>query len=352
MERALQAGADPQGAGDHSKTATLLRLVLLWGLVIGVAAAAGHALILGPTGVVMAVYPVVFAAFVALLLLLRGGHVQATGLGLLLLVWAAIIASALTDGGLFGVSISGFTLVVIGATLLFDRRLVLVSLALCFAAQVGFLALALLGLTPAATTPDTPGQAFLARAIHLSAAGMFLYLAMRSLQHARQRARDNDSRAAELLREATSARNYADNILTAMAESLIVIDAAGRIQTVNKATLELLGHERDALVGRPFKTLLPDLGDHPGDRPSGRPNEQHEAIDARLATWLLEPSRGGPRVRCTQQEIADALGTAREVVSRTLAGWQKAGWVRTGRGWIEVLRPADRAALTDKSSAV
>lgn len=75
-------------------------------------------------------------------------------------------------------------------------------------------------------------------------------------------------------------------------------------------------------------------------------------IDARLATWLLEPSRGGSRVRCTQQEIADALGTAREVVSRTLAGWQKAGWVRTGRGWIEVLRPADLAALTDKSSAV
>jgi PAS domain S-box-containing protein len=279
MERALQAGADPQGAGDHSKTATLLRLVLLWGLVIGVAAAAGHALILGPTGVVMAVYPVVFAAFVALLLLLRGGHVQATGLGLLLLVWAAVIASALTDGGLFGVAISGFTIVIVGATLLFDRRLVLASLALCFAAQVGFLALALLGLTPAATTPDTPGQAFLARAIHLSAAGMFLYLAMRSLQHARQRARDNDSRAAELLREATSARNYADNILTAMAESLIVIDAAGAIETVNKATLELLGHERDALVGRPFKTLLPDLGDHPGDRPSGRPNEQHEAIE-------------------------------------------------------------------------
>lgn len=75
-------------------------------------------------------------------------------------------------------------------------------------------------------------------------------------------------------------------------------------------------------------------------------------IDARLAAWLLDPSRGGQRIRCTQQEIADAVGSVREVVSRTLAGWQKAGWVRTGRGTIEVLSPAALAALTGKDTRV
>ena len=275
MERAaLQAGADPHALGETPDgAAPLLRLVLLWGLAIGSAAALAHVLLLGVT-LIIAIYPVILAAFVALLLLLRRGHVHATGLGLLVLVWAAIVASALTDGGLFGIAISGFTMVIVGATLLFDRRLVLASLALCFLAQTGFLALELLGLTPAATTPNNPGQAVLARAIHLCAAGMFLVLAVRNLQDARKRAREGEARAAELLREVTSAHHYADNVLGAMAESLIVIDAAGTIQTVNKATLELLGYERSELVGRSFNRLLPDYGAQAGDR-----DGQHDAVE-------------------------------------------------------------------------
>ena len=163
MERAaLQAGADPHAIGETPDgAASLLRLVLLWGLAIGGTAALVHVLVLGPT-LIIVIYPVILTAFVALLLLLRRGHVHTTGLSLLLLVWVAIIASALTDGGLFGIAISGFTIVIVGATLLFDRRFVLASLALCFVAQAGFLALELLGRTPVPTTPDTPGQAFLA----------------------------------------------------------------------------------------------------------------------------------------------------------------------------------------------
>ena len=254
--------------------APLLRRVLLSGLVIGTGAAAFHLLVLGLNGVIVAIYPIVFVAFVTLLLVLRRGHVQATGLALLLLVWAAIIASALTDGGLFGVAISGLTIVIVGATLLFNRRLVLASLVLCFITEAGFLALELLGQTPAPSTPDTPGQAFFARAIHLCAIGMFLSLAVRNLHFARRRARDSEGRAAELLREVTSARRYADNVLAAMADSLVVLDLDDNIQTVNKATLELLGYEPGELIGRPFRELLVDFGSHPGD--SGA---KHDAIE-------------------------------------------------------------------------
>jgi nitrogen fixation/metabolism regulation signal transduction histidine kinase len=97
---------------------------------------------------------------------------------------------------------------------------------------------------PASQTPDTPELAFLARSIHLGGAGLFLYLAVRNLQDARQRARVGETQADELLREATAARRYADNVLSSMAESLVVLDARGIIQTVNKAaTLVLLGHD-------------------------------------------------------------------------------------------------------------
>jgi len=275
MERAVQAGSDPQ-TDEPDDVAPLLRRVLLSGIVILGGSAAVHVLLLGGRAMIVAIYPVILTAFLLLLATLRRGHVQRTGLGLLLIVWAAIVASSLNDGGLYGVSISGLTMVLVGATLLFNRRFVLASLLLCFVTEASFLALELLGLTPTPTIPDTPAQTFLARAIHLCAAGMFLSLAVRNLQLARARAIDSESRAAELLREVSSARRYADNVLAAMADSLVVLDDAGIIQTVNKATLELLGYEREQLVGHPFRDLLLDFGAHPGDR-----GAQHDAVERR-----------------------------------------------------------------------
>jgi len=39
----------------------------------------------------------------------------------------------------------------------------------------------------------------------------------------------------------------------------------------------------------------------------------------------------------TQRDMAAQLGTAREVVARCLARFQDEGWIRVGRGVIEVL---------------
>ena len=62
-------------------------------------------------------------------------------------------------------------------------------------------------------------------------------------------------------------------------------------------------------------------------------------VDQRLASRLLlhrEP------LDVTHQMLADELGTTREVVSRTLESFQKAGMLRLGRKRIEIL---DRSAL-------
>lgn len=64
------------------------------------------------------------------------------------------------------------------------------------------------------------------------------------------------------------------------------------------------------------------------------------SLDARLAKLLLDEAAG--KVSRTHQQIADELGTAREVVSRQLKRFEQKGWVSLGRGVVELL---DRAAL-------
>lgn len=65
-------------------------------------------------------------------------------------------------------------------------------------------------------------------------------------------------------------------------------------------------------------------------------------MDIRLAHKLLELSRGAGAVATTQQHLASELGTAREVVTRTLGELQRRGWITVARGSIVI---TDRAAL-------
>ena len=65
-------------------------------------------------------------------------------------------------------------------------------------------------------------------------------------------------------------------------------------------------------------------------------------MDIRLAHKLVELSHGSPDVAATQQQLASELGTAREVVSRILAEFQRRGWISSGRGHVGI---TDRAAL-------
>jgi len=65
-------------------------------------------------------------------------------------------------------------------------------------------------------------------------------------------------------------------------------------------------------------------------------------IDVRLAQRLLDLADEHSNVSTTHQEIANELGTAREVISRQLREFQRRGWIRSSRGAIELL---DRAGL-------
>ena len=67
------------------------------------------------------------------------------------------------------------------------------------------------------------------------------------------------------------------------------------------------------------------------------------SLDLRLARRLLAEANGQDVVMKTHQQLAQDLGSVREVISRYLREWERMGWVRSSRGTIELI---DRPALT------
>lgn len=65
-----------------------------------------------------------------------------------------------------------------------------------------------------------------------------------------------------------------------------------------------------------------------------------ERIETRLTRYLLQESRKSLVLSISHQHIADALGTAREVVSRHLKIMEQQNWLALSRGQIMILEPS------------
>jgi len=65
-------------------------------------------------------------------------------------------------------------------------------------------------------------------------------------------------------------------------------------------------------------------------------------IDERLAYKLIELEANNGRVVATHQQLANELGSSREVISRQINDFQRRGWIKTSRGNVDI---ANRAAL-------
>lgn len=62
-----------------------------------------------------------------------------------------------------------------------------------------------------------------------------------------------------------------------------------------------------------------------------------QKMELRLASRLLELADGAQVVHATHATLGTELGTAREVVSRTLAEFQRRGWVEQSRGEVRLI---------------
>ena len=63
------------------------------------------------------------------------------------------------------------------------------------------------------------------------------------------------------------------------------------------------------------------------------------SIESRLAAALVDLAEAGV-VQATQAELAARIGSAREVVTRRLDTFQRAGWVETDRGFVRIVNLA------------
>lgn len=62
-----------------------------------------------------------------------------------------------------------------------------------------------------------------------------------------------------------------------------------------------------------------------------------QRMDVRLASRLLELAGQDQVVRATHAALGSELGTAREVVSRTLSEFQRRGWIAQARGEVHLI---------------
>lgn len=76
-----------------------------------------------------------------------------------------------------------------------------------------------------------------------------------------------------------------------------------------------------------------------------------QRMDVRLASRLLELADASNVVHATHAVLGTELGTAREVISRTLAEFQRRGWVQQSRGEVRLLGREGLERLVKSSGA-
>jgi two-component system NtrC family sensor kinase len=60
------------------------------------------------------------------------------------------------------------------------------------------------------------------------------------------------------LKETTVSRQYLDNVINSMMDSVVVIDTQSKIKSVNQSIVDLLGYSKNELIGKPFSMLFAD----------------------------------------------------------------------------------------------
>jgi CRP/FNR family transcriptional regulator len=110
--------------------------------------------------------------------------------------------------------------------------------------------------------------------------------------------------------------------------------------------------ERDVVLAR---ALIDELSDRVMSFIAEIPSSAFATVRQRVARHLLDLASAAQRgrvltVTISQQELADAVGSVREVVVRVLRELREEGYVNTGQAGIELLDPEQLSAAAYPSS--
>ncbi len=120
---------------------------------------------------------------------------------------------------------------------------------------------------------------------------------------------DSFNSMASNLQKRTMSRDYLDNIIESIHESLIVTDETGKIVGLNKATIELLGYEKSKLISKPLSDLLE------GEHANLQKNSPSAVLEKTIETTLI--SKRGLRIPVLFSEN-DLVNSKNEFVGKVV----------------------------------
>jgi len=141
------------------------------------------------------------------------------------------------------------------------------------------------------------------------------------MEHLYAELANNQAELEEKNRELFQAKEFIENVLNSMADTLVVTDNQGIIRRVNRATLELLGYEEEEIVGKPAEAIL-DLKNGEGDLFKGYYFEKHEKGNRVHNFEINYLTKRGEKIpvsfnssllRNTEGEVIGVIGVARDM---------------------------------------
>ncbi|GAX59154.1 signal transduction histidine kinase [Candidatus Scalindua japonica] len=122
----------------------------------------------------------------------------------------------------------------------------------------------------------------------------------------------------EDLQKTTVSKAYVDGIIESMIDTLVVIDRNGKIKTVNKSTLDLLGYEQTDLIGNDINMILNDK-DNPIANRSWSDIWKGDVLKDSDISYRTQKSEEIPMnfygriMRNSDGEVANIVGVARDM---------------------------------------
>ena len=128
----------------------------------------------------------------------------------------------------------------------------------------------------------------------------------------------------EDLRRTTISKDYVDNIIGSMNDTLVVVDLEAKITNVNRATCELLGYEEDELIGKDINLIVPQEEEIFKSRGFQRLLRQASVVNHEL-DYLARSGKPIPVLfsaavlKNKEEGVVGAVGIARDITERRRA---------------------------------